>query len=379
MTHNRRIFENTTKAPKSEAFLEGTTGTRRAFLQSFVAAGAYAWMFPCLAHARVQQPEAPSRQNRVDVHSHMLPPFYKEIRKSEPTGIGSSRSTAMSDWSPALAVEDMDKHGIATAIMSLAVGGVSFEGPAGAGMARKGNEFGARMMSDYPNRFGLFASLPLPDREASFQELAYALDVLKADGIGLLTDYGNKWAGDPEYIPVFEELNRRNAVVMVHPTVPTCCGNLIPGINSSMTEYLFDTTRAITSFLVNGTFTRFPNIKFIFCHSGGTIAVLADRISAMFPKEVSEHMPDGVLGELKKLHYDLANASNPAPLAALNALIPKSQILFGSDFPFVPVEATTKPLDLAVMSEADIRAINRGNAQRLFPRLKKLESRVVGS
>jgi 6-methylsalicylate decarboxylase len=375
--HDGLTFEKIAADDSRPQIGEKRTGTRRDFLQAFAAAGACALLFPRDTHARDDQPELPAKQNRIDVHSHMLPPFYKEIRKSEPTGIGSSRSTAMRDWTPALAIEEMDKNGIATAIMSLAVGGVSFEGPAGSSLARKGNEYGARMISDYPDRFGLFAALPLPDRDGSLQELAYAFDVLKADGIALLTDYGNKWTGDPEYVPVFEELNRRKAVVFVHPTVPTCCSNLMAGINSSMTEYLFDTTRAITSFLVNGTFTRFADIRLIFCHSGGTVTVLANRISSMFPQQLSEHMPDGVLGELKKLYYDVANASNPAPLAALNEIVPKSQIVFGSDFPFVPVQATTKPLDNAMMSEEDTRAINRGNAERLFPRLKKLPKRAA--
>jgi 6-methylsalicylate decarboxylase len=314
---------------------------------------------------------APAKPGRIDVHNHMLPPFYQKIRKAEAPGMSNARNPAMRDWTPALAVEAMDKNGIATAITSLAVGGVSFNGPAARALARDGNEYGAKMVSDYPGRFGLFAALPLPDHDASLQELAYAFDTLNADGIALLTDYGDKWPGDPQYVPVFEELNRRKAVVFVHPTVPTCCATLVPGVTPSLTEYLFDTTRAITSFLVNGTFTRFPDVRFIFCHSGGTAPVLANRINTLLPKEISDKLPDGVLGEFKKLYYDVANATSPSPLSALTDLVPSSQILFGSDFPFVAIETTTGPLEQASLSASQVQALNRDNAERLFPRLKK--------
>jgi 6-methylsalicylate decarboxylase len=343
---------------------------RREFLKSIARTTAFATICPAAIRAAQILQTAPHNHGRIDVHHHMLPPFYQKIRKAEVPGIGSSRSSAVRDWSPALAVEAMDKNGISTALTSLAVGGVSFSGSGARSLARKCNEYGARMVSDYPGRFGLFAALPLPDGQGSLQELAYAFDVLKADGIALLTDYGDKWPGDPEYAPVFEELNRRNAVVFVHPTVPSCCLNLVPGVTPSLTEYLFDTARAITSFLVNGTFTRFPKVRFIFCHSGGTAPVLANRINSVFPKELSQQMPNGVLGEFKKLYFDVANASNPSPLAALTALVPSSQILFGSDFPFVAIETTTGPLEQAGLSATQTQAINRENAEWLFPRLK---------
>jgi 6-methylsalicylate decarboxylase len=313
----------------------------------------------------------PVKQGRIDVHNHMLPPFYQQIRKAEAPGMSNSRSAAMRDWTPALAVEAMDKNGIAIAMTSLAVGGVSFNGPGGRAVAREGNEYGARMVGDYPGRFGLFAALPLPDQDGSLQELAYAFDTLQADGIAILTDYGDKWPGDPVYAPIFEELNRRKAVVFVHPTAPSCCGSLVPGVAPSTTEYLFDTTRAITSFLVNGTFTRFPDLRFIFCHSGGTAPVLANRLATLLSKDILEKMPNGVLGEFQKLYFDVANATTPSPLAALTNLVPSSQILFGSDFPFVAFESTTGPLERAAISPGQQRAINRENAERLFPALKK--------
>jgi 6-methylsalicylate decarboxylase len=345
--------------------------TRREVIKSLsVAAAGFAVLSKSVEATPIfQAPQ--TKQGRIDVHNHMLPPFYQKIRKAEAPGMSNSRSAAMRDWTPALAVEAMDKNGIAIAMTSLAVGGVSFNGPGGRGVAREGNEYGARMVSDYPGRFGLFAALPLPDQDGSLEELAYAFDTLKADGIAILTDYGDKWPGDPLYVPIFEELNRRKAIVFVHPTVPTCCTSLVPGVAPSTTEYLFDTTRAITSFLVNGTFTRFPDVRFIFCHSGGTAPVLANRIATLLSKEILEKMPNGVLGEFQKLYFDVANATTPSPLAALTNLVPSSQILFGSDFPFVAFESTIGPMEQAAISPGQKQAINRENAERLFPALKK--------
>lgn len=372
MRHDRSNGESTDLGlSMADATRPRNTPSRREVLKVLsVAAAGVAVSAKNVNAASIFQ-SAPAKTGRIDVHNHMLPPFYQKIRRAEAPGMSNSRSPAMRDWTPALAVEAMDKNGIATAMTSLAVGGVSFNGPGARALARDGNEYGTRMVSDYPGRFGLFAALPLPDQDASLQELAYAFDMLKADGIALLTDYGDKWPGDPIYVPVFEELNRRKAVVFVHPTVPTCCASLVPGVTPSLTEYLFDTARAITSFLVNGTFTRFPDVRFIFCHSGGTAPVLANRINTLLPKEISEKLPDGVLGEFKKLYYDVANATSPSPLAALTDLVPSSQILFGTDFPFVAIETTTGPLESAALPASEMEAINRDNAERLFPRLRR--------
>jgi predicted TIM-barrel fold metal-dependent hydrolase len=277
-------------------------------------------------------------------------------------------------WTPARAVEEMDKNGISTAITSLGLPGVWFEGQQKArSLARACNEYAAQMSKQYPERFGFFAAIPLPDREGSLQELGYALDGLKADGVGLFSSYGNQWLGDPAFAPVFEELNRRKAVVFVHPAVPQCCDGLMPGIPTSTIEFVFDTTRAITSLLVNGTFSRFPEIRFIFCHAGGTMPMLAARVNAFVKRhsDISQRVPKGAPFELKKLYYDVANSTNPSSISALTNLVPVSQMLFGSDFPYVPAAVTANGLDHLTMSRADLRALNHDNALRLFPRLAK--------
>jgi predicted TIM-barrel fold metal-dependent hydrolase len=277
------------------------------------------------------------------------------------------------NWTPAGAVEEMDQAGIGTAITSLGLPGVWFGGAKAArSLARSCNEFAAKMVKDYPGRFGFFAAVPLPDQEASVKEAEYALDVLKADGIGLVSSYDNKWPGDATFTPVFEELNRRKAVVFIHPAVPGCCDHLMPGIPASTIEFLFDTTRAITSLLVNGTFSRFPDIRFIFCHAGGTVPVVAARTTAFVDRheEIAHRLPNGAVFELRKLYYDIANSTNPSSMAALMNLVPTSQMLFGTDFPYVPAAVTANGLDHYGLSSADLRAMGRENAERLFPRLK---------
>jgi predicted TIM-barrel fold metal-dependent hydrolase len=310
--------------------------------------------------------------NRIDVHHHIWPPRYVDRMREQMLEIADVDPAPLLTWTPARSVEEMDRHGVATAISSMSVPGV-WVGDllASRSLARICNEFAAEMVSNHPGRFGFFAALPLPDQEGSLAEIAYALDELQADGIGLMTSYGDRWPGDPAFAPVFDELNRRRAVVFIHPNVPGCCTNLVTGIPPPLTEFLFDTTRAITSLLVSGTFARCPDIRFIFCHAGGTMPVLASRINAFFRRhpEFDVRVPNGVLHELTRLHYDIANSANPSSLSALMNLVPMSQILFGSDFPFLPTAVTTSGFDGYGLSSDDMQAINRTNATRLFPRL----------
>ena len=302
---------------------------------------------------------------RIDVHHHMLPPFYMDLRRKV-TLVGQ-----MPTWSPSQTLEEMEKNGISTAMLSLAVSGVTFDaGEAGRSLARKSNDFGAQLVTDHPTKFGLLAALPLPDPQGSLTEIEYALETLHADGIALLSSYVDKWLGDPTYAPVFEELNRRKAVVFVHPTAPDCCGNLLPKVPASTTEFLFDSARTINSLLVNGTFSRCPNVRFIFSHGGGTISVLARRIEKNFPKELAPQVPNGVLYELKRQYYDTASASNPSSLSALMNLVPSSQIVFGSDYPFLAAQDTISELTQSGLPAKTLEGIYRDNAVRLFERLK---------
>jgi predicted TIM-barrel fold metal-dependent hydrolase len=339
--------------------------SRRALLKQLVAIGAGAALSTGSVLAAVPPVDSSSRRGRIDVHHHMLPPFYMELRRRV-ANIGE-----MPTWSPAKSLEDMDKNGVTLAMLSLAVSGVTFEvGEAGRNLARKSNDFGAQLVADHPMRFGLLASLPLPDAQGSLMEIGYALDTLHANGIALLSSYGDKWLGDPTYVPIFEELDRHKTVVFVHPTAPQCCANLVPHVPASTMEFLFDTTRTINSLLINGTFSRFPNIRFIFAHGGGTLPMLAYRMARIFPKNLASLAPQGVLYELRRQYYDTASASNPSSLAALTNLVPSSQIVFGSDFPFLSAQETASDLMHSGLPAKSLEAINSENAARLFDRVR---------
>lgn len=259
----------------------------------------------------------------------------------------------------------MDKNGVATAILSITTPGIWFgDAQAARTLARKCNDYAAQMVRDNPARFGFFAAIPLPDTEGSLREIEYALDVLKADGIGLMTSYGDKWAGDTAFAPVLEELNRRKAVVYFHPTAPNCCRDLMSDVPASLIEYPHDTTRAITSLLYSGSFARLRNVRFVFSHAGGTIPMLAGRIS-----QLGKKVPNGVEYELKRLYYEIANSANRSTMAALTNLVPTSQIMFGTDYPFVPIDITAGGMKTLKLSAQELRAIGRDNALALLPRL----------
>ena len=339
--------------------------SRRALIGALAAFGVGAALRP-VAPADAADALDPAPR-RIDVHHHFFPPAWLQHAELHKPGPGA----LLRDWTAARVIEHMDNSGVATAIASLSPWGLAFAEVATLPkLARACNDYAAQMIHDHPGRFGLFAAMPLPDIEASLREIAYALDTLKADGIGMMTSYGDKWPGDPMFHPVFEELDRRKAVVYFHPTTPNCCGNLIPGVAPATIEWPVDTARAIVSLLFSGSLVRYPDIRFIFSHAGGALPALSGRISnfANRDKNVGKYAPHGVPAELAKLYYDTANASAAPSMAALMAMAPTSQILFGSDYPYFTLEENVAGLAKIRLSMADRQAINRTNAARLMPK-----------
>jgi 6-methylsalicylate decarboxylase len=310
--------------------------------------------------------------HRIDVHHHILPPSY--VRSVGDGRIGPLIVAGRTpEWTPQHSIEAMDRNGIEKAITSISAPGLWFgDTHITQALTRECNDYAAAMCSDHPGRFGVFASLPLPDIDASLREIAYALDDLKADGIGLLTNYDGKYPGDPSFAPVFDELNRRKAVVYFHPTEAPCCHAHHLAIPAATLEFPFDTTKAVTSLLFGGTFARCRDIRFIFSHAGGTIPFLAERIARLEVRpEFRESVPDGVIFELKRLFFDTALSANQLAFSALLKLVASEQVLFGSDYPFAPeatMAATVKGLANLGLAPEVLHAIERGNALQLLKR-----------
>ena len=356
----------------------GSPNSRRQFLKSMGTLGAAA-MLPSAAGlaAPLDAVSGSTGPRRIDVHTHMFSPAYLHIAKRPKTSTrpGGSRraSPLLNHWTPEGALEEMEKNGTATAVLSIPVSGYSFaelNREEARVLTRGNNEYGAQVAKDYPGRFGFFASLPLLNTEDSLKEIEYSYDTMDATGIALLTSYGTRYPGDPTFDPVYAELNRRKAVVFIHPTTPACCGDLIPGVTPFWVEFAFDTTRAAVSLLVNHTFEKFPDIKFILTHAGGALPMEAARIQGIVDPGVIGAQPGTVEWYFRRVFYDITASANPMCLAALTKLVPTSQILFGTDFPYVRIATTVDGYLKWGFSAKQMREINRENALRLLTRLK---------
>lgn len=332
---------------------------RREFLIGLAALGAAAVLPKALWAA---QARASAQPFRIDTHHHYSSPGFVEEIVGRKTG-----QRPLMEWTPQKSLEDMDKSGVATAILSISEPSVWFGNDIAARrLARECNDYGARLMADHRGRFGLFAILPLPDVDGALREIEYSLDTLQADGICMLTSMDGKYPGDPAFAPVMDELNRRKAVVYFHPNRAPCCQNLLPEGAGLGAELVSDTTRAITSVLASRTVVRCPDIRFLWSHGGGTVPYLTGRLA-----REAQGLPKGLIYELQKFYYDTAAAYNPYTLPSLVKLVPISHILFGSDFPFgAGSGAVAKGLSDYGFSANDLRAIERENALELLPRLK---------
>ena len=235
-------------------------------------------------------------------------------------------------------------------------------------MVRACNDYAAAMVREHKSRFGQFATLPMIDIDSTLKEIEYVFDVLKVDGVGLQTNYGDKWPGDTSYRPIFEELNRRKAVVYLHPLAATCCGRLSVGTFPAVIEVPHDTTRAVVSLLLSGTFARNRDIRWLLSHAGGTVPMLAGRIDFFVgnAKNRDQHAPNGVEAEFRRLYYDTANATHPAAMAALLKLMAPAHVVYGSDYPYVGMKPQLSALGALGLPEGVVRSILGGNAQRLL-------------
>jgi predicted TIM-barrel fold metal-dependent hydrolase len=306
--------------------------------------------------------------HRIDVHHHPAPPSYMAAR-----GEDNRWAPAQAGWSVQKSLDDMDRGSVATSMLSLphSIHTWPDDRAQAAALARDWNEFMVKLGRDHPGRFGVFASLPILDVDASLKEIAYAFDTLKVDGVTLMTNIGDRWLGDEHYAPVFEELNRRGAVIYTHPVAADCCRGVLKEFNDSVIEYGTDTTRAIAKVLFTGSAARYPRIRFIFSHAGGTMPFLAERFirAHQFSKhDLKAKVPDGVLPALNKFYYDCAQAAHPYAMGSFTQSISLTQLLFGTDFPYRGADETAKGLAGCGFTPEQMRMIDCDNAKRLLGR-----------
>jgi 6-methylsalicylate decarboxylase len=321
----------------------------------------------------------------IDIHQHPIPEHYKHALAG--IGIHGGGENPWAEWSVAAQLELMDQNGIAAAVNSIASPGVYFgDDDFAVRLARECNEELARLAADHPHRFGGFAILPLPNVRAAIREAEYALDTLKLEGICLLSHVGDRYLGQVEDDELYAEFDRRNAVVFVHPLRNQASNMPAYSSPSGLTELVLDTTRAIHNLLWYGTFGKFPNIRWIMPHGGGTVPFLLYRMSAMDDNSrVAANLTGGSVAKtLQRLHYDVAGICAPGPLKCLMEVADPSRIMFGSDFPFsrhLTPAADVKALigafeALDGWDAATRRHAESDNAVRLFPRLAEAIGRA---
>jgi predicted TIM-barrel fold metal-dependent hydrolase len=334
---------------------------RREFLAGLAAAGATA-LIPDILTGAQTRPSPTAPPHRIDVHYHGNSPGFIAAIKAHNTG-----QTALMNWTPAKALEDMDRDGVATSIMSTSEPSVYFgDAPAARALARECNDYAARLVADHPTRFGMFATLPLPDVDGTLREIEYAFDTLKADGVCFMSSYEGKYLGDPMFAPVMDELNRRKAVAYTHPFRGAMI-NILPDNRALGITLSTETTVTIQSILYTGTATRCPDIRFIWSHGGGTAPYITGRLGAALDPDGK---PNANLAAMRKFYYDTAQAFNEYTLPTFTKVVPMSHVLFGTDYPFAQAGTVAKGLADYHFMPADLRAIERDNALELFPRLK---------
>lgn len=308
---------------------------------------------------------------RIDVHHHFGSPEWIAITKARQTAGWET----WQPYTPARAVESMDKGETQMAFISITTPGIWFgDLDQTRKLARQQNEYGARMVSDFKGRFGLFAVLPLPDVDASLKEIEYSFDTLKAEGVGLLSSWGNRWLSDKEFTPVLDELNRRKAVIYTHGSAPGCCGgNFVPGIGETTIEYNSDVSRTIISLISSGSANRTPDVRYIMSHGGGTIIGLAGRFlgnEASAENLAKTPASNSKLHHLRRFYYDTPASSNPVIINALKLMVGPQQILFGTDHPFGNSSAMAEAMRTVGLTADEMRGVNRENALRIFPKYK---------
>ncbi|MGE4336072.1 MAG: amidohydrolase family protein [Pigmentiphaga sp.] len=316
----------------------------------------------------------------IDVHHHILPPGYVDAVGAVKIGAQGS-SGRLPYWKVEDALERMDAADVACAITSVSAPGLDVPDGDAAGLARACNEVALDMCAAHPRRFGCFATVPLVSADAALAEVRFAYEQGQADGVCLLSNFRGAYLGDENLWPLYEELDRRSAVVFVHPTSPAV-PVAVAGLSLSSLDFTFDTARTIASLIFSGVLHRFPRIRFIFSHMGGAMPYIADRIEVLARNDerLQAHIPNGMRAELARCYFDTALSANEVTFSAMRAISGVDNLLFGTDYPFGPKDQVAsaaaalrdrcgdacQPLDAKGLWQ-----IARGNAEQLFPRWRE--------
>ncbi len=337
--------------------------SRRSLLTGAATLGAAALAPRFVAEAVAQTPA-----HRIDVHHHVSPPTWLDAVKSLKLD-----NPPMANWSVQKTLDDMDKGGVATAITSPTTPQVTgLDAARAARVSRESNEYAKKLETDHKGRFGTWAMLPFPHVDACLKEIEYAFDTLKVDGVGCMTSYGDKWLGYAEFEPVWAELNRRRATVYTHPTGANCCVNLVKGIDDAYIEYGTDTARSIFTIIFSGFGEKYSDINWIWSHGGGSLTAIYERFTVqalMRPPYKDKMTRAQIEKQITRYYYDTAAIPNDVTMSALVKMVPMTQIVFGSDYPyrFAPEYAKYLP---TFFKGDDLKKVDRDNALRLVPRFK---------
>lgn len=301
----------------------------------------------------------------LDIHAHVFPDFYATAKHA--AGAPDVDGWPDPTWSIEAMLQTAEAHRITAQLLSVYSPGVTFlEGRAGADLARQLNEYMAGLVRDHAPRFGAMAVLPLPDVDAALTEIAYALDELDMDGIGLLSNYHGMYLGDPALDPIFQELNRRQAMVFVHPTIPPHWDTFSVGLAAPVMEYTFDSTRMAMDLVNGGQKAKYPDVGVIVAHGGGTLPFNYQR--------VLKYWMGGENNVFDTFFFDLTATTEPEQIRALMALAKPDHCMMGFDFPFMkpdwypPLQESLEQFDF---TPEELHAVQFGNACRWFPKVEE--------
>jgi 6-methylsalicylate decarboxylase len=314
----------------------------------------------------------------VDIHQHVIPDFYWEASNEDGNAVGGINPPL---WSLDGAIAYLDEARIDVAVPSISAPGVHLgDDAAGRILARRCNEYLADIKRDRPDRFGAFAALPLPDIEGSLEQIAYSLEVLELDGVSVMTNAGGSYLGDTRFDPIFAELQRRAAVVFVHPTLsPDPIAHTL-GLPDTLLDFPVDTSRAVAKLHYSNTFARTPAVKYVFVHAGGTIPYLASRFAIVDEMDVIPGAQErGAFADvLPRLYWDTASAFSDPVLHMLRSITGLGKVMFGTDYPYPRDEISIGGLrqlrNTDELDDDECRGVLGGSAARLIPRLARVVS-----